>query len=255
MANTLFNRFSSAIHNFKGDASSPSLLLASEGPLSVYYAPFDWVNPSARVVLVGITPGRAQAVNALQEAKRQLGQGATPEIALQRAKQTAGFSGAMRPNLTAMLDKIGLATWLRIADCNALFGEASNLMQTAAVLPFPVFMGGENYNGSPDVVGTPLLQSLMLEHFVPVLRALPTAVFFPLGPVPSKALTWLAANGHVQPCQVLQGLPHPSGANAERIQYFLGRKEADKLSAKTDPKKIDAARLTLTAAVGALRHA
>lgn len=46
--------------------------------------------------------------------------------------------------------------------------------------------------------------------------------------------------------QVLTGLPHPSGANAERIQYFLGRKAAAALSTKTDPSKLDAARQALS---------
>lgn len=35
---------------------------------------------------------------------------------------------------------------------------------------------------------------------------------------------------------------HPSGANAERIAYFLGRKSRSALSAKTNPDKLDRAR-------------
>ena len=46
-------------------------------------------------------------------------------------------------------------------------------------------------------------------------------------------------------CQVLAGLPHPSGANAERIQYFLGRKDASRLSEKTNASLLDAARAAL----------
>ena len=42
-------------------------------------------------------------------------------------------------------------------------------------------------------------------------------------------------------------IPHPSGANAERIAYFLGQKPRDRLSAKTDPTRIDAARASLEA--------
>lgn len=39
--------------------------------------------------------------------------------------------------------------------------------------------------------------------------------------------------------RILDGLPHPSGANAERISYFLGKKAREVLSHKTNPKKID----------------
>ena len=41
---------------------------------------------------------------------------------------------------------------------------------------------------------------------------------------------------------LLDGLPHPSLANAERIAYFLGRKRRNDLSAKTRADVIDAAR-------------
>lgn len=253
MNTSLFTRYAAAIRSFNGDASAPDLELATDGPLSVYYAPFDYVNPNARVVLVGITPGRTQAFNALIEAKRQLELGASADVALQRGKQTGAFSGAMRPNLTAMLDHIGLAKWLGIASCAALFGNSSNLLQSTSALPFPVFFSGENYNGTPDIVSTPLLRSLLLEHFAPLAQSLPEAVFLPLGPVPAKAMAWLVAQGQVSNSRVLGGLPHPSGANAERIKYFLGLKQAEELSAKTDPKKLDAARLALMTAVAELR--
>ena len=45
---------------------------------------------------------------------------------------------------------------------------------------------------------------------------------------------------------------HPSGANAERIAYFLGRKSRDQLSVKTNPDKIDAARTALLRQIAGL---
>jgi hypothetical protein len=47
-------------------------------------------------------------------------------------------------------------------------------------------------------------------------------------------------------------LPHPSGANAERIAYFLGRKAKGDLSAKTSPGKLDEAKAQLIKRVLAL---
>lgn len=255
MNKTLFPHYLTAIRNFNGDATSSALKMSSDGALSAYYAPFDYVNPGARVVLVGITAGRTQAVNALAEAKRQLEQGAALEQALIRAKQTGAFSGPMRSNLTAMLDRIGLATWLRVASCDALFGDAAKLLQTTSVLPFPTFVNGENYNGAPDLINTPMLRAMMVDHFLPIIKALPDAVILPLGPVPSKALAWLVSQGKISATRILRGMPHPSSANGERIQYFLGRKEASRLSAKTDPTKLDAARESLAVAVAALPRA
>jgi hypothetical protein len=49
------------------DAASPELLLWESGNVQVYYAPWDWVNTRAKVMLVGITPGAHQTVEALRE--------------------------------------------------------------------------------------------------------------------------------------------------------------------------------------------
>lgn len=227
--------------------------MAKEGPVSVYYAPFEWVNPQAKVVLVGITPGRTQAANALGEAKRALLEGAQDAEMLRRAKATGAFSGAMRPNLVALLDEIGLQRWLGLPSCLELFGSAAGLLQTASVLQFPVFVNGENYNGTPDPTKHQLLREMVLQHFAKMCAQLPDAVFVPLGPVPSKVLAWLTTEGLVAQSRVLNGLPHPSGANAERIKYFLGQKARNELSAKTDPNKLDAAKAGLVSAIRGLR--
>jgi hypothetical protein len=248
----LFPKYEVAVREFSGDPCTPNLLLAQEGPLSVYYAPFEWVNHQAKVVLVGITPGKTQATNALAEAQRGLRGGLATQEVLRRAKQTGAFSGAMRPNLVALMDSIGLPRVLGLRTCADLFGTAPHLLQTASVLPFPVFLNGDNYNGAPDVVRTPLLRQLMLAQFLPMLSELSDAVLIPLGPVPTKALSWLVREGHVSGRQILEGLPHPSGANGERIAYFLGRKKRDELSSKTDASKLDAARAQLIAAVATL---
>ena len=249
MNQNLFTRFNRSIREFRGEPDVSQLQLAADGALSVFYAPFDYVNPTARVVLVGITPGRTQAVNALVAAQQQLKMGATDEVALEHAKRTGAFSGAMRKNLTSMLDHIGLNRWLGLDQCDALFGDAGQLLQSTSVLPFPVFLNGGNYNGTPDPVTTPVLRQMVLEHFVPVVRALTQAVFVPLGPVPTRVMHWLSTQGHISNVRILEGLPHPSGANAERIQYFLGKKAAALLSAKTNPQKLDAARAHLKEAV------
>lgn len=48
----------------------------------------------------------------------------------------------------------------------------------------------------------------------------------------------VARAGAVDPARVLAGLPHPSGANAERIAFFLGRKPRERLSGKVDADTI-----------------
>jgi len=254
MKNSTFTKYEHAIRTYQGNPLSETLLMARDGALSVYYAPFEWVNPDARVVLVGITPGKVQAANALAEARGALLAGKSIDEVLRRAKRTGAFSGAMRPNLINLLDCIGLHKWLNIGSCAELFGNAGQLLQTASALQFPVFIDGANYNGTPDPLKNSLLRSMLLEHFGTMVKAVPNAVFVPLGPVPSKALEWLAQQGVLPASRVLHGLPHPSGANAERIAYFLGRKKRSELSVKTTPEKLDSARERLTKDINALSH-
>jgi len=247
-----FKKYISAIKSYCGDPLSSELLMERDDAVSVYYSPFEWVNKEARVVLVGITPGKTQAANALAEAKRSLLSNLSEEQALQRAKATGAFSGTMRPNLIAMMDAVGLNTWLGLPSCGSLFDRDAKLLQTASVLQFPVFLNGENYNGTPDPLKNPLLRNMVLEHFGAQCSQLPGAIYIPLGPVPTKVLVWLATQGTVSSSRILDGMPHPSGANAERIKYFLVQKKRGELSKKTDPVKLDEARARLQHAVRSL---
>lgn len=78
------------------------------------------------------------------------------------------------------------------------------------------------------------------------------ALWIPLGTSVTTVITSLAARALVEPRRVLAGLPHPSGANAERIAYFMGRKERAKRSTKADPARVDAARSALFSQIAAL---
>jgi hypothetical protein len=240
MNTTNFTKYAAAIRNFNGDPLTTSLHMASEGRLSVFYSPTEWVNPQAKIVIIGITPGPTQAANALAEAQRQMRAGASVEDTLKNAKLIGGFSGELRTNLVDMLDHVGIPRWARITSSAELFGHRSDLVQLASVLPYPVFVDGNTpYKGSPKLQRSPLLRSLVLEHFLPSIQANPQARLLAVGDVPFETLKWLAEQGHLDPKRILGNLPHPSGASAERIKYFLGRKPAAQLSAKTNAAKLD----------------
>jgi hypothetical protein len=64
----------------------------------------------------------------------------------------------------------------------------------------------------------------------------------------------LQGKGLLKAEQLLDGLPHPSGANAERISYFLGGKPREKLSSKTNAAVLDAAKARLLAKLVTLRN-
>ncbi|GAA0029117.1 uracil-DNA glycosylase family protein [Bradyrhizobium ottawaense] len=217
------------------------LAIRREGSLTACYAPFDFVAPDARLVIVGITPGRTQAVTALVAASEALRAGKHPNEASRLAKVTGSFSGSMRVRLVSMLDHIGLAAALGLASCADLFDSSSEQVHFTSALRYPVFVGDANYNGKPDMLQTPLLRSMIDSCLTEEARCLSKAVWLPLGPEPARAVHYLCEQGLLDRKQVLQGLPHPSGANAERISYFLGRKPRHLLSSRTNASTLDTA--------------
>ena len=224
------------------------LRMGSENSLSVYYAPFDWVNTRAKVVIMGITPGKIQAVNALRAFKKARLSGLTVDDAHRIAKQTGAFSGAMRTNLVNLLDFIRMNEWLGIDSCSSLFGtqgQHNELIHSLSSLPFPVFKNSENYNGTPSIKSSSLLQE-QLQQCANVLKLMPDATIIPLGPKVVEAMNLLIRNGTIKEGKVFSGLPHPSGANAERIKYFLGQKPRSDLSNKVNPDLLDSARKSIS---------
>lgn len=215
------------------------LCIERQGDLEVTYTPFEHVNSQARIVVVGITPGKTQVENAVRELRSQLDRGVPLAEALVAAKRVGAFSGPMRKNLVGMLDFVGVNRWLGIGTCDDLFGKSAHLMQSTSVLRNAVFFRGDNYNGTPPMTSHPLLRKHLEAGFAQDARLLPKALFVPLGDKVAEALGYLADRGVIDRSHILNGLPHPSGANAERIAYFVGTKTRETLSAKTDPAKLD----------------
>lgn len=217
-----------------------SLLINREGKISVYYSPFEYVNINAKIVLVGITPGLQQAVNALNIAKTGLEKGISSEEILKSVKSSASFSGPMRSNLINMLDHVGLNKKLGISSTELLFSSHSHLVQMASILKNPIFVDGKNYSGSPSMLKIPLLKELVDSFFVSeICNKLESPLFISLSPKVTVVLEHIASKNIISSNQILSGIPHPSGANSERISYFLGNKSKDQLSIKTNPQTID----------------
>ncbi|WP_341326860.1 hypothetical protein [Methylotuvimicrobium sp. KM2] len=249
----LLNKYRNVIQNLPSNCFDEKLLMDRDGKLSIYYAPFEYINPEAKVVIVGITPGRTQMNNALREAQHQLKAGADNHTVLRQAKLTGAFSGTLRNNLVNLLDHIGINHWLNIDTTEHLFGRMAHLAQTASVLSYPVFVEGKDYNGTPNMLKHPLLKRYLRVHFGKQAHQLSKAIFIPLGDKPKEALNFLSVEGIIDTDRILGDLPHPSGANAERIAYFLGRKSKNSLSAKMNPEKLDMAKDRLTSQLSIIR--
>ena len=243
---SLLSRFRTVITSSGAlEPHAPELLIEREGSLACHYAPFDHVNTNAKVVLLGLTPGAQQARNAITALRGALNTGLSDADALRKAKERASFSGPMRSNLVAMLDHLGLQRRLGIRSCAELFTTRTDLVHFTSALRYPVFANSQNYSGSPSLVGTPFLRAMAERWLTEEVAVLAAAWWIPLGKEAAAALNAVAQQGRIHQDRILDGMPHPSGANAERIAYFLGNKKCGQLSAKTSAERIDMARHAL----------
>jgi len=207
--------------------SSLSLWQLPEKKLTCFYAPFEHVNTNAKLIIVGITPGRTQMNRSLNALNQATANGQPVEQALKLVKQTASLSGAMRPRLVEMLNRLGYAKKLGIRCCSSLWSEHHHLVHFCSVLKYPIFVNGKDYCGQPKCFNVPNLQALLFDQFVKDVQSINSeASILPLGEMVADVLTQLAQTGHITHSlprfenQVVSP-PHPSGANAESISLLL----------------------------------
>lgn len=204
-----------------------------EGDLGQFYAPFDWINDEADIVLVGITPGKHQAGKALTTLRRALLSGCSAEEAALRAKQAASFDGDMRQIATKLMDRFRLNSLFGLSSCSELFNVANHRVHYTSILRRPVLSrkgtGWQNYSGSPDPMRSSLLRASFEQDFAIEAGQLAEAWFVPFGPVPAEALDELAQRGVLKRDRILSGLNHPSGTqwNRHRCQLNVGTDHSD----------------------------
>lgn len=204
------------------------LFLFDDAQLSVIYAPVDFVNTRARIVLAGLTPSWKQARAAFAaHAELQAGGSNDDESAGLEIQRRAAFAGTMRQNLIAMLDELGVQRYLGIASAASLFAEDACLVHSTSVLRYPVFKAGKNYAGQhPKPLAHPFLRAMLERVCAAELARVDAALIVPLGKAAEEGLEHLTALGQLRGDRVLCGFPHPSSANAHRKVEFERAKES-----------------------------
>lgn len=195
--------------------------LFDNGNLKIYYAPFDYVNVEAKVVIVGITPGWTQMQKSFHVVKDVLNQGGSWEAALREVKKEASFSGTMRINMIHMLDGIGLNKKLSISSCSELYAAKNTWIHSTSFLKYPVFYREKNYNGTSPSPLNPPLWSFVEKHFIEEISTFRNVLIIPLGKSVKRVISKLRKEGKLNDGPVyLENFPHPSGANGNRTREF-----------------------------------
>ena len=191
-------------------------LIDKENNIEIYYAPHnEYLNPKAKVFIIGITPGFQQMSTAIGTARKELEVSDNIEEIQYKCKVAARFSGSLRKNIISMLDGIELNNMFKLRSCSQLFDEDDYLLHTISLIPYPVFVKGENYTGhTPKLIKSQFLMKYIYDNFIP------------LGKAVEEVLIKLKEDGVIKEEQILLGFPHPSGANVNRVTQFENNKES-----------------------------
>lgn len=207
----------------------PELLIERLDTIEIYYAPHnEYINPKAKVFIIGITPGFQQMNTAIATARKGLELGEEIESIQYQCKAAGRFSGPLRKNIISMLDDIKLNTVLKINSCSELFEQKDYLLHTVSLIPYSVFVNEKNYSGhSPNLIKSEFLMKYVYENFIKeydLLENKEEVLLIPLGKAVEEVLAKLEDEGRIGKHQILRGFPHPSGANGNRLSQFSENK-------------------------------
>ena len=230
--NSLFGSYKQEIERLK-DISKTGILSAAfalqkEKALEIFYAPHnEYINEKASILIVGITPGWSQTERAYHTARAGIEAGMADEEICRLCKLESRFAGAMRKNLIAMLDALGLQEKLQLSSCGELFSDNNELLHTTSMIKYPCFYRGANYSGhAPSIASSKLLSGYVHDAFMTELQCLANLkLIIPLGSAVETALRDLNLAESMPDIPILWGFPHPSGLNARRSEQFAANLE------------------------------
>tara|TARA_B000000475_G_scaffold131543_1_gene105991 strand:+ start:81 stop:746 length:666 start_codon:yes stop_codon:yes gene_type:complete len=195
-------------------------LIKKDGNTEIYYAPFDYINTKAKVVIVGITPGLQQMLQSYEV----INQGKS----LKQVKDLSSFKGSMRTGLIKYLDELKINDILKIKSCESLFNKNSRYLHTTSLVKYPVFDKGKNYSGA-NILKKKILLDFIEKNFLEELKTLKKSIIIPLGNTVSSTIEYLNNKYNLKLRCFLKGFPHPSGANARKNIQFKENKRNMKL--------------------------
>ncbi len=173
---------------------------------------FDYVNPNAEVVIVGITPGNSQ-----QKGSRE---GMTPR----EIKRKYAFAGTLRKNMVSMLDHIGVNSLLRIDSCASLWEQDFDRVEMTSLLKDATYVEGKGgrtmFKDTEIIAKSKELTEKFEKGFVNDCQQYKKAkLFIACGQDVYEILKKLGERGIITAPVV--AIAHPSGNNAIRVKYYM----------------------------------
>jgi hypothetical protein len=204
----------------KSNIVSGKFLIAKKDNIKIYYAPFDYINPKAKIMIVGITPGLQQMLQSYEVINQ--------EKSIKEVKDLSSFKGSMRTGLIKYLDELEVNKKLKIKSCESLFSKDRKYLHTTSLVKYPVFDKGKNYSGA-NILKKKILIEFIEKNFLKELKTLKKAIIIPLGNTVSSTIEYLNNKYDLKLACFLKGFPHPSGANARKNIQFKENKRNMKI--------------------------
>ena len=199
----------------KSTITNKNFLIKREDNIEIYYAPFDYINSKAKIMIVGITPGLQQMLQSFEAVNEGR--------SLKEVKDLSSFKGSMRTTLIKYLDELNINKKLRIKSCESLFNINSKYLHSTSLIKYPVFDKGKNYSGS-GLLKKKILLDFLEAHFVKELKKLDKTIIVPLGNTVSSTIDYLNNEFKLNLKCFLKGFPHPSGLNVRKDIQFKENK-------------------------------
>jgi hypothetical protein len=199
----------------KSTVTNKNFLIKREDNIEIYYAPFDYINSKAKIMIVGITPGLQQMLQSFEAVNEGR--------SLKEVKDLSSFKGSMRTTLIKYLDALNINKKLRIKSCESLFNINSKYLHSTSLIKYPVFDKGRNYSGS-GLLKKKILLDFLEAHFVKELKKLDKTIIIPLGNTVSSTIDYLNNEFKLNLKCFLKGFPHPSGLNVRKDIQFKENK-------------------------------
>ena len=199
----------------KSTITNKNFLIKREDNIEIYYAPFDYINSKAKIMIVGITPGLQQMLQSFEAVNEGR--------SLKEVKDLSSFKGSMRTTLIKYLDALNINKKLRIKSCESLFNTNSKYLHSTSLIKYPVFDKGKNYSGS-GLLKKKILLDFLEAHFVKELKKLDKTIIVPLGNTVSSTIDYLNNEFKLNLKCFLKGFPHPSGLNVRKDIQFRENK-------------------------------
>jgi hypothetical protein len=196
----------------------------SEG-IAILWAPFDYVNPDAKLAIVGVPPGPTQAMLSYKAVLTANANREDPQARLAKIKADSSFRGAvMEHNLKSLLEHSGVAQLAGIEDIDNLWTQEAHKVHFTSTIRYPTFLHGVMYNNQIDSLRHPELKNYVERHLAEELLALPTsALIVALGSKGPKIVRHAAKVAGIDQKRVV-ALPHPSGSATGAVRDFLSER-------------------------------